>query len=100
MNAHPDPAREPAYVIEGCPLAVQCDKQWQDLLTTSNERERNCPDCQSVVTLCVDQDELLRLSDEGKCVAFSIRTGSRTVRLMGLPAMSDKLRKYLDDLES
>lgn len=98
MNEHPDPTLEPARVIEGCPLAVQCDKLWQNLLTTSNERERNCPECKSVVTLCIDQDELLRLSDEGKCVAFSMRAGAGIVRLMGLPSSSGTLRKYLDEL--
>ena len=89
---------EPSYELAGCELAFECPMQWEDLSQSDGEDLRHCSSCKKQVTFCLTKESFDQLAAKGDCVAFFQRTPTKIVRLLGHPARSDRLRKYLDAL--
>ncbi|BBL57525.1 hypothetical protein [Methylomonas koyamae] len=69
-------------VIRNCIFGKQCDKKWDELVTTDNQDIRYCSTCEQNVYLCQDEYILADAIQANRCVAVDI---AENVRLVGEP---------------
>jgi len=74
--------------IQGCPMEFVCQKTWEDLKPTDDQRKRYCRECKENVHFCITQEELDQAVDQTHCVAYFIdekRTEAESGMILGRP---------------
>jgi len=69
-------------LIRNCVFGKQCEKKWDDLVQTDNQKIRYCSTCEQNVYLCQDEYALSEAIQANRCVAVDI---AENVRLLGEP---------------